>query len=86
MIKRRFKEGEKVTYKNAGYGLVTFETDEAVGVRKGKLFTRCFDSQGMEWSESRKTWVFDGVMGLVCSRVANDDPEAVKFLANEAKS
>lgn len=71
------KPGDKFFYKNVGYGLTSYERgDDAVAVRKGLLFTETFSSAGMEWNESKQTWVFDGGLGLRTFIVAGDDPKA----------
>jgi len=69
---RKLKPGDKFAYKNVGYGLTSYEGgSDAIGVKKGKLFTETFDSMGMEWTGT--TWKFDGGLGLVTYIVLIED-------------
>ncbi len=72
---RRLKAGDKIFYKNSGFGLVSYEGPDVVYKRKkNKLFTGTFDSSPMEWDGT--TWKFDGGVGLVVYAVLeNDVPE-----------
>lgn len=79
-VKRKLAAGEKVTYKNVGFGLVSYETDTVTGMRNGRLITGSYESTGMEWDDARNTWKFDVGLGMVSYIVPNDDPEAVKYL------
>lgn len=69
---RNLKPGDKFAYKNVGYGLTSYEVgNDAIKIRKGKLFTETFDSMGMEWTG--QTWKFDGGLGLVTTIVLMED-------------
>lgn len=62
-IKKNLGPKDKFSYKNIGYGLISYEEgSDAIGVKKGKLYTDTFDKMGMEWNGT--TWVFDGGLGL----------------------
>lgn len=85
MVKRKYKAGETITYKNVGFGLTTYERDTVVSMSQGKLFTNSFSSSGMEWKEAEQTWVYDGGVGMKSSIVPNDDPDALKDLGPVAE-
>lgn len=68
-------------YKNVGYGLTTYEGDTVTDIVDGKLFTGCFSSEGMSWDDRAQTWKYDGGLGLVCTIVPIDDPQALAYLA-----
>jgi len=60
---KRLKPGDQFSYKNIGYGLVSYEDgSDAIGIKNGRLFTDTFDKVGMEWNG--KTWVFNGGLGM----------------------
>ena len=55
-------------YKNVGFGCVTYEKgDKVIGLKDGRLRTRTFDSEGLQWDGQR--WKFDAGLGLVTSIV-----------------
>ena len=60
----KFKKGEKIKYKNTGYGCTSYEEGEVIKQTKTKLFTDAFED-GIEWSISKKAFVFDSGLGLV---------------------
>ncbi|KKT28113.1 hypothetical protein A3G55_02450 [Candidatus Giovannonibacteria bacterium RIFCSPLOWO2_12_FULL_44_25] len=69
---QKLKSGDKFAYKNVGYGLTSYEIgDDALKIKSGKLFTKTFDSTGMEWTG--QTWKFDGGLGLVTTIVLMED-------------
>lgn len=62
------KPKDEFAYKNAGFGLVSYERgSDIIGQKDGKLFTDTFSEIGMEWTGD--TWSFDGGLGLVTSIV-----------------
>jgi len=68
---KTLKPGDKFAYKNSGYGLVSYEDgSDAIGVKKGRLFTNTFD-HGMDWNG--QTWKFDSGLGLVTTIVLMED-------------
>ena len=68
---KNLKPGDKFAYKNSGYGYVTYEDgSDAIEIKKGRLFTNCFD-HGMDWNG--QTWKFDSGLGLVTTIVLLED-------------
>lgn len=68
---KNLKPSDKFAYKNTGYGLVSYEDgSDAIGVKKGRLFTDCFE-HGMDWNG--QTWKFDSGLGLVTTVVLIED-------------
>ncbi|MDP3696687.1 MAG: hypothetical protein Q8R55_01490 [Candidatus Taylorbacteria bacterium] len=68
---KNLKPGDKFAYKNTGYGLVSYEDgSDAIGVKKGRLFTDCFE-HGMDWNS--QTWKFDSGLGSVTTIVLMGD-------------
>lgn len=81
---KKLKAGDKFFYKNVGYGLTSYELgDDIVTQKGGKLFTRTFDSYGMEWDDRRETWCFDGGLGLKCYIVGFEDEAAKRYVEAE---
>ena len=77
-------EETEFAYRNVGYGLATFEWgNDFDRYEDGKLFTRCFDTYGMEWKGGH--WVFDGGLGMRTYLVRKSDMTPKQIAeANEA--
>jgi hypothetical protein len=70
---KNLKKGDKVYYRNTGYGMTSYEGPDKVLKRKGeKLYTETFDSSGLDWNGHE--WVFDSGLGLV-THVQVEKPE-----------
>src|SRR3989338_3427897 len=68
---KNLKPGYKFAYKNTGYGLVSYEDgSDAIGVKKGRLFTDTFD-HGMDLDG--QNWKFNSGLGLVTTVVLTED-------------
>jgi hypothetical protein len=78
-MKNKLSKGDKIFYKNIGYGYVSYEPDVVIDIIDNKLFTNCFSEHGMQWDEKGKYWFFDGGLGLKQIVVSNDDKEANKY-------
>ncbi len=80
------KVGDRIAYKNVGYGLTSYEDndDTVIEVGENYILTDCFNAMGgMKWNDAAQTYKFDGGLGLVCYAVPIDDPKLLEYLANE---